>query len=69
MRQNETLSLHSQLFLEMILSMGTCAPPNILLKGSKPYLLDFEWAGVLGEATYPDNVNSDYGKWHEGVQP
>ena len=48
---------------------GDLRPPNILLKGSQPYVLDYEWSGLEGEATYPDNINSDCNEWHEGVQP
>ncbi len=57
-------SLHTSNFCH-----GDLRAPNILIKaGPKVCVLDFEWSGCLGGATYPFFMNHRDIKWPEGAQ-
>ena len=48
---------------------GDFRDPNVLVQeGGGVMLIDFDWAGTEGEATYPLWLNPDI-SWPEGVQP
>lgn len=40
---------------------------NILVATSAVYLIDFEWAGLVGTATYPWFMNHVYSQWPDGA--
>ena len=47
---------------------GDLRPQNILITDkSSPVILDFDWAGMEGEATYPAELNETC-HWHKGVK-
>lgn len=53
--KTETVELHQRGFVH-----GDIRPTNIMVKKSGEsgiMLLDFDWAGAIGEARYPMNVN------------
>jgi len=56
--------LHSQNIV-----FGDLRKANIILRGQRPILIDFDWAGLDGIAKYPATLNdgSSIG-WHAGVE-
>jgi serine/threonine protein kinase len=50
------------------LVFGDLRGPNVMVtKDKKVKLIDFDWAGVEGQATYPSLISDESGKWAEGV--
>ncbi|KAJ7429500.1 hypothetical protein B0H11DRAFT_1613085, partial [Mycena galericulata] len=39
------------------LVFGDLRPPNIIVHNSSVHLVDFDWAGRVGEARYPSTIN------------
>ncbi len=61
---NVTTSLHMAGFCH-----GDLRAPNILVRArAKVCVLDFEWSGRLGTATYPFFMNHEEIAWPEGAQ-
>ena len=52
------------------LVFGDLRPPNILITGETPMIIDFDWCGKAGEARDPADLNTaeDLG-WPMGVGP
>ncbi|KAK7682788.1 hypothetical protein QCA50_014172 [Cerrena zonata] len=47
---------------------GDLRTPNVLTSGSDIHIIDFDWAGIAGEVTYPPYLDkSKQGKWAPGV--
>ena len=42
---------------------GDLRAPNILVQGDRVLVIDYDWAGRLGEARYPIHLNQDE-IWH-----
>jgi hypothetical protein len=71
-KDRDTPSLRDQ--LELVLEVlknkdfvhGDLRAPNILVAGGKILVLDFDWAGKAGEATYRKIPNPDL-RWPEGA--
>lgn len=40
---------------------------NVLITDEGPMLVDFDWAGKVGRATYPMDLNRDV-EWSSGVR-
>ena len=38
---------------------GDLRGPNVLVKEKKGFIIDFEWAGKVGMACFPGNINKD----------
>ena len=50
------------------LVFGDLRPPNVMItKANEVKLIDFNWAGVEGQAKYPSVISSDI-KWAAGVE-
>ncbi|KAJ7447366.1 hypothetical protein B0H11DRAFT_1636574, partial [Mycena galericulata] len=49
------------------LVFGDLRPPNIIVHNSSVHLVDFDWAGRVGEARYPSTINMDPGIFPDGV--
>ena len=47
---------------------GDLRPQNIIVAENKVYIIDFDWAGKDGEATYPPTLNTA-SNWAPGVMP
>ena len=49
---------------------GDLRPQNIIVAENKVYIIDFDWAGKEGEATYPPTLNvTSENNWAPGVMP
>ena len=49
---------------------GDLRPQNIIVAENKVYIIDFDWAGKEGEATYPPTLNvTSENNWARGVMP
>lgn len=48
---------------------GDLRPQNIIVRENKVYVIDFDWAGNEGEATYPPTLNVSENDWAQGVMP
>ena len=47
---------------------GDLRGPNVMVtKDKKVKLIDFDWAGVEGQATYPSLISDESRKWADGV--
>lgn len=44
---------------------GDLRSPNIMITTAGPQLIDFDWAGKLGNAYYPVDINREI-KWPKG---
>ena len=47
---------------------GDLRPQNII-RDNKVFVIDFDWAGKEGDATYPPTLNVSENDWAEGVIP
>ena len=73
---NEPVSPQVQQSLKQVLHLmqtkeyvhGDLRPQNIIVAENKVYIIDFDWAGKEGEATYPPTLNCDT-NWAQGVVP
>ena len=49
---------------------GDLRRPNILVKGGKAMVIDFDWCSSEGDGRYPGHLNMDSViGWHPGVKP
>ena len=44
---------------------GDLRPPNIIITNNGPQIIDFDWAGKIGIACYPVDINPEV-DWPEG---
>ena len=65
----ETLEAAIALLHSKNLVFGDLREQNIILRegSDKAMLIDFDWCGKVGRATYPLDISDDLG-WHKGVQ-
>ena len=50
------------------LVFGDLREPNVMIKGDRVLLVDFDWSGKEGETRYPLNLNTKI-VWAQGVEP